>query len=96
MVGVDYKRKLECWNDVDIVPFDKRSKNDKFLILEKGEPTFFLKKYNKNEFNINAIAKRERNVLAFFNQNLPAPFHPFALHRTSWVQHGPAAALTYH
>ncbi len=69
MVEIDCKKKSECWNNVDIVPFDKYSKNDKFLILEKGKPTFFLKRYNKNEFNIKSIAERERNVLAFFNQS---------------------------
>ena len=62
------KKKLELPKGVEIVPFNKHSKNNNFVILENGKPMFFLKKYNPHEFNMRDIIEREREVLTFFNK----------------------------
>lgn len=75
--GTGLQERLGSANNLVARPFDKHSKNTKFLLCEGEKPCFFVKFYNPHESNTGIIKERERIAAFFFHEsgilNTPRP-----------------------
>ncbi len=75
MLNQDYLEKLVSKDNIFVLPFDKHSKNDKYIIYQNNEALLFVKVYTENPILRATIERREKGALSFFNESkiIPVP-----------------------
>ncbi|PIN99922.1 hypothetical protein COT72_03740 [archaeon CG10_big_fil_rev_8_21_14_0_10_43_11] len=75
MLKQDYLEKLVSTDNISIIPFDKHTKNDKYILYQENKPILFIKVYSESPLLREMIEKREKGALSFFNETelIPVP-----------------------